>query len=613
MLLTHSPESVPDLRRVRVLALVIVAGLVAILVRLWYLQIVHGSDLLLLSEQNRSRNIRKLPPRGQIEDCAGRVVATNRSRIAVFVTPFEARRNPDVVTRLAKLLDQTPEAIWSTIAEGALGPFEPVRVADDVGIDVATRVEEQRYNLPGVDVLPEPVRYYPDGPLLGHVLGQLGEIEKAELASRKNEGYRLKDYCGKLGIEKAFDAQLRGRDGGQRIDVDARGRMRGTLSRSDPVPGATLRLTIDRDLQRVAYDELQKWAARGKPGAAVALDPNTGAVLALVSVPSYDPNQFVHGVSKDYWAQVSRDPLKPLINRAVGTANAPGSTFKVITSSAGLEDGAITENSTVTCTGVIYLGSHRWPKRCHKLSGHGTLALNAALAQSCDVFFYTVGQRLGPDKIATFARRFGLGARTGIDLPGVEAKGTVPDRKWKEASGHGHWVGGDTVDYAIGQGLLSATPLQMCNVAAAIANGGTLYRPQLVQQMTSYAPDQTASVSYRLKPEPIGALHLRPETLSAIQRGMRAVMVNGTGAGSAIPGLAWAGKTGTAEVVRHHTKVNNAWFIGYAPYDHPRIAVCVFIDEGGHGGEVAAPIARKMVAKYLNIPIAEAHAQRTLD
>lgn len=613
MSLLHAPEVAVDLRRIRVLAAAIVVGLVAILVRLWYLQIAHGPELLALSEQNRSRNIRRLPPRGQIEDCAGRVVATNRSRISVFVIPFEAKRNPEVIARLSKLLGQSEQDVWSAIADGSIGPFEPVRVADDVSIEIATRVEEQRYNLPGVDVLPEPVRTYPDGPLLGHVLGQLGEIEKAELAARRAEGYRPKDYCGKLGIEKAFDAALRGRDGGQRIDVDARGRMRGTLAMTYPVQGATLRLTIDKELQRIAYDELQRWAARGRPGAAVALDPNTGAVLALASVPSYDPNEFVRGVSKSYWGRVSKDPLKPLINRAVGSAYAPGSTFKVITASAGLESGVIGQNDTIYCSGVIYLGSKRWPKRCHKLSGHGSLALNAAIAQSCDVFFYTVGQRLGPERIAAFARRFGLGARTGIDLPGVEAKGTVPDRRWKEASGHGRWVGGDTVDYAIGQGLLTTTPLQMCNVAAAIANGGTLYRPQLVGRITSYGPGGAPSVTYRLKPEPIGSLRLHAETLAAIQRGMRSVMVNGTGAASAIPGLAWAGKTGTAEVVRRHEKVNNAWFIGYAPYDHPKIAVCVFIDRGGHGGEVAAPIARKIVARYLKIPIAEARAHPTPD
>ncbi len=613
MSVVQAPEIIPDVRRIRVLAVVIAVGLLAIIVRLWYLQIAHGPDMLLLSEQNRSRNIRRLPPRGQIEDCAGRVLATNRSRIAVFVTPFEVKRNPDVVGKVAKLLGQDEAAVQDAVASGTVGPFEPVRVAEDVGIEVATAVEEQRNNLPGVVVLPEPVRYYPDGPLLGHVLGQLGEIEKAELAARKDEGYRLKDYCGKLGIEKAFDAVLRGRDGGQKIEVDARGRMRSTLARTEPVQGATLRLTIDKDLQRLAYEELHKWASRGKPGAAVALDPNTGAVLALVSVPSYDPNEFVHGVSKAYWGQISGNPLKPLINRAVGSANAPGSTFKVVSASAGLEAGVTSLSDSIYCSGVMYLGAKRWPKRCHKLSGHGSLGLNAAIAQSCDVFFYTVGQRLGPDRLAKYARQFGLGERSGIDLPGVEAKGTVPDRKWKEASGRGHWVGGDTVDYAIGQALLSTTPLQMANVAAAIANGGTLYRPQLVQRITTYNPNGSSTVAYDLKPESRRALGLRPETLAAIQRGMRSVMVSGTGAGSAIPGLEWAGKTGTAEVIRHGDKVNNAWFIGYAPYDHPRIAVCVFVDEGGHGGETAGPIARKMVAKYLKIPIAEAQARPTLD
>ncbi len=616
MSVLDTPESARDDRRVYVLMGVILLGLFAIVARLWYLQIVHGDALLLASENNRTRRLRAVPERGLIEDAKGRVLATNRPQIVVSVVPDEIRQSRekqyDPLPLLASLLKMPLQKLQETIRENQTGPFEPVRVAVDVDMETATRVEEQRLKLPGVIVGPEPLRHYPNGLPFGHILGQMGQINREDLIERKEAGYRPGDYCGKLGLERAYDTELRGQDGGQRIEVDARGRFRHELENTAPIPGAKLTLTVDAALQKTAYDALYEWAKRGKPGAAVALDPRTGAVLALVSVPSYDPEKFVKGISSADWNALQNDPRKPMINRAVGMATAPGSTFKMIPAAAGLELGFVTPYDGVVCKGVIHLG--RWPKRCHKRSGHGFVALNESLAASCDVYYYRLGQRLTPEVMAEWARRFGLGKRTGIDLPFVEARGIVPTPKWKEQSKRGRWVGGDTVDYAIGQSMLGCTPLQMCNVAAAIGNGGTLYRPQLVRSITSFDAENKPVVTRTLQPEVIGKLNLKPSTLSALVRGMESVMERGgTAASSSIPGLRIAGKTGTSQIKRRGEMKLNAWFIGFAPVENPKIAVCVFVEEAGHGGEVAAPIARKIIARYLNLNVPDVQAVPTTD
>lgn len=607
MSIVDLPEPLPDRTRVRVFAATIAVGLLALLARLWYLQIAHGSELQEASRINQRRLIRRVPPRGQIEDRAGRILATNRRQIVVSVVPEEIERNPNTLPLLASLLNRPLQELEETIRREKVTPFDSVRLAVDVDVATATRIEEQRLNLPGVLIGPEPIRHYPDGPLFGHLLGQMGEIPPDELRARRPEGYRPGDYCGKLGLERAYDPYLRGTNGGRLIEVDARGRMRRELNSTEPLPGATLTLTLDKELQKVAYQELQAQAAKGRPGAAVALDPNTGAVLALASVPSYDPNLFVNGITRANWKKIQDNPLLPQINRAINSAYAPGSTFKVITAAAGLETGLTGPYDRAYCRGVMFVG--RWPKRCHRRRGHGSVNLNEALARSCDIFFYQLGQRLGPERMAKYARLFGLGTRTGIDLlrpgdPQIERDGIVPDPAWKAARHRGPWYGGETVDYAIGQAMLACTPLQMCNVAAAIANGGTLYRPQLVQRIVQHDAQNRPQVVRQLQPEIMGRLGLSDRTLEIIRQGMRSVMTpGGTAAHMAIPGVAVAGKTGTAEVVRNGRKVDNAWFIAYAPADRPRIAVCVFVETGGHGGTTAAPIARKIIAKHLKVQI----------
>jgi penicillin-binding protein 2 len=604
------PERQPDLSRVRIFGLIITVGLLSLIGRLWYLQIAHGDELLEASIMNQRRLIRRVPPRGIIEDRQGRVLATNRQQLVVAVVPFEIRNKPEVLPLLARLLDRPLGEIEDILAPfRRSGAYDAIRVAEDMDIATVTRIEEQKMNLPGVYIYPEPVRAYPDGALFGHVLGQMGQIQPDELKRRQSEGYRPGDDCGKLGLEKQYDAQLRGENGGKEIEVDARGRMLRDVDTTEPVPGATLVLSIDKDLQKIAYDALAEWGtgrhphaqSGGNPGAVVAMDPQTGGILALATYPSYDPNLFVKGISAKDWKSMQENPLKPQINRCVASATAPGSTFKVITATAGLETETCSEDTYEFCSGSISLG--RWRKHCHHV--HGTVGLFGAVAKSCDVFFYRLGQRLQPQRMADFSTRFGLGQKTGIDLPAVESAGVVPSPEWKTKHGRGPWVGGDTVDYAIGQASHACTPLQMCNVAAAIGNGGIFYRPRLVRSFRIPAAPGRPAREEIVKPEVAKTLKVSPQTLNKIRKAMQMVMQpGGTASTSAIPGIPMAGKTGTAQVhARGQGIVNNAWFIGYAPIDKPRIAICVFVEHAGHGGDVAAPIARQIIAKYFNTTI----------
>ncbi len=605
-----APERVPDLARVRIFAVFVCIGLFAILARLWYLQVAHGDELQEASMVNQRRLIRRVPPRGQIEDIHGHVLASNRLQMVVSVLPYELKGNSDILPRLAKLIDRPlsdlEDELKSLIKTSS---YETYTVKENVSMETVTLIEEQRVFLPGVYVYPEPVRIYPDGALFGHIMGQMGQIQPEELKRRRDEGYQPGDTCGRLGLEKFYDAELRGKNGGREIEVDARGRLRHEVANSNPIPGDKVSLTIDTELQKVAYDELMVWAKRhGDPGAAVVLDVNTGAVKCIASVPSYDPNMFVNGVSKADWKTLQEDPLKPQINRAVGMRLAPGSTFKLVTAAAGLETGETDSERTEFCSGSINLG--KWIKRCHKLSGHGTLSLEQAIAKSCDIYFYRLGQRLGPERMAEFARKFGLGSKTGIDLPIVEDAGVVPDTAWKRKHKRGPWVGGDTVDFAIGQASLACTPLQMCNITAAIANGGTLYKPQLVNSISEYDSNGQLHVVSQITPKPLKSLEIKPSTLRQISKGMKAVMQpGGTGYYCNVPGISACGKSGTAQVRYKGETVNNAWFVCYAPAEDPKIAVCVFVEHAGHGGDVAGPIARKLMAKYFKVALPTPAAQ----
>src|SRR5579884_1983414 len=596
--MTDHPNSISDLQRIKRLYLVLLILFGIIILRLWYLQILEGPALAAQSETVRTRLIHRTAPRGAILDDRGRVLATSRPRFVVAVLPDEVKKNPAVLPRLAGLLHVTPADLEALIDLNRTTGFDPVPIERDVDARLLTEVEEQKLDLPGVLILNDTVRAYPDKALFAHVLGVARPISAEKLGQLRAKGYHSGDTIGVEGLEAAYEADLRGKDGGQRIAVDARGRMTRSLEEVPPVIGHTLRLSLDRDLQQAAYTALQEPLSQGHPVAVVALDPNDGAVLAFVSTPSYDPNRY----GADY-ARLLKDPLKPLINRVSGSFYPCGSTFKLVTAAAGLETGAITPASEDTCTGAIRLGSRVF--HCDKRSGHGRIDFLQALGVSCDVYFWHVGEKVGEENLAAWARRFGLGEKTGIDLPAsVDAKGTVPSPEWKQRHRLGPWVPGDLLNMAIGQGYVGVTPLQLACYTAALANGGTLYRPQIVREVVDESSGHPV-VLRQMRPEVRGTLGLSPANRDAIVEGMqRTLQPGGTAYGSSIPGLAIAGKTGTAEVLLHGKPASNSLFVCFAPADHPKIALAVVVEGGGHGADTAAPIARRILGQFFGLRLA---------
>jgi penicillin-binding protein 2 len=569
-----------------------------ILARLWYLQIAHGPELLAMSETQRTRLIRRVAARGTILDSSGRVLATSRAHFVISVLPDEVTKHPDVIPRLAAILQISQDDLVAKIKLNRPTPFDPVPISDDVSMDLLTKVEEQAPDLPGVLVVKDPKRDYQDEKICAHILGIARPISADRLEKLRSKGYRGGDIIGIDGLEATYESDLRGIDGGQRIEVNASGRIRHTLEEVKPQPGHTLKLTIDRDLQQAAYEALQDPLAMGHPGAVVAMDPNDGAVLAMVSVPSYDLNRY----GKDF-KQIASSPGSPLINRASGSAYPIGSTFKLVTAAAGLETGVLSPDSSDICNGQLRVGDRVF--HCDKRSGHGRIYLPDAIGQSCDVFFWHVAQQLGDARLAEWARRFGLGSRTGIDLPpSSDRRGIVPTPDWKRKRFHQTWYPGDLINMAIGQGFVAASPLQVADYTAAIANGGTLYRPQLVRQIldSSVSPPR---VLHELEPEVRGTLDLKQSTRDVILEGMRRAMLrHGTAETSHIPGLDVAGKTGSAQIIIHGQAGTNSVFTCFAPADHPRIVITVLVEDGGNGADTAAPIAQRLLAKYFKMDVA---------
>ena len=599
-----APEYRPDLRRVHALSLCLAAFLLVITARLWLLQIAQGGELADLSRTQRTRLIRRIAARGVIVDDKGRELAGNRPHYVLSVLPDELKKNPGLLPRLSELLHIPLKDLQDTLDQNKTTLFDPVPIAEDIDVPLITQIEEQRLDLPGVLITKDPKRDYLDHKLCAHVLGVTRPINAEQLAKLKNKDYHGGDLLGVTGLESKYEAELRGKDGGQTIEVDAKGRMTRTLDEIKPTPGHNLKLTLDRDLQQATYSALNDELARGHPCSAVAIDPNDGAVLAFVSMPSYDLNDY----GKNYNALLA-DPNKPLITRASQTSYPCGSPFKLITAAAGLETGKLTPYSSDYCAGFMYLG-RRW--NCDLRSGHGNLSLTRAIAVSCDIFFWHTAQRVGEDNLAEWARHFGFGAPTDIDLPAsVDAKGRVPTPAWKTKAKRGAWVPGDLLNMAIGQGDVGVTPLQLCNATAAIANGGDLLRPQLVRAVIDASSGKPV-VTRSLKRETLRKLGLSAETRNALVAGMEQVVAeHGTAAGFSIPGISIAGKTGTAEVFRHGQKApNNSFFICFAPVEHPKIAVAVAVEGGGFGAVAAAPIARQMLLQYFKAsPLTAGEAQ----
>ncbi len=607
-----------SLRSLALVGLVLVA--VGVLVtRLVVVQLAQGDYFERLANQNQLRIIPMAAPRGLLYDAHGLVIARNRPSFVVQIVPMQLSDPPVEMHELAQLLGMDERELWRRLLHqngvsyrnfdelAANVPLGPITIADDLKPPLVGKFAERADRFPGMTVELVPVREYPHHTLGSHFLGYVGQITQTEYEQRKREGYGQNDVVGKDGLEATYDWWLRGRSGGRQIKVNSAGEAVGVVGEVHAVRGDDLQLSIDWNLQRAAEAALgaqitllAKQIGHRIGGSAIVENPNTGEILALASQPNIDPNDFAAGITGKKYDAYLRDPLHSLFNRAISGAYPTGSTFKLITASAALASGMMNESSTKFCGGAFDLGGYVFYDDA--AGGHGTLTIPQAITESCDVFFYQVGHELGIDRIDKYASAYGIGQKTGIDLPG-ETTGTLPSPAWKERLYKDQWYAGDTVSVSIGQGYLEASPLQMLKVVSAVANGGTLYAPHLVSAIR----DPHGRVLRRFEPHVEGTVPVPADDLALIRRGMLGVIESpyGTAHNVYIPGFHYAGKTGTAEnvpTVDNPSGRNHAWFICYAPYDRPQIAVVVFMDQsGGFGAVNAAPVAQAIVQAYFHI------------
>lgn len=572
-----------------------------LIVRLFFLQIVGGEEYRRLSESNCIRLQSIDSPRGLLFDRNGVLVVENRPSFDVRIIPQDARPVKETLKKISTHLPNEYEELFKIYKKRKTYlPYKPVLLKKDVGRDVLAGIEVNKFDLPGIDIDIKPKRHYIFEKSAAHLLGYLSEINTAELKSGRYKGARGGDFIGKFGIEKQYENYLRGVRGGQQVEVDATGRIIRVLKTVDAIPGKNIYLTIDQKLQLKAESLLE-----GKVGAAVAIQVDTGHVLAMASSPTFDQNDFVTGMSHKKWNQLINNRNRPMENKAVQAVYPPASTYKIITAMAGLEEGVIDTDTVYHCPGYHKYGNRVY--RCWKKGGHGQVDLDKALAESCDVYFYQAGADLGVDRLAFYATACGFGRRTGINFEN-EAGGLIPTAAWKKKRYGEPWIGGETLSLAIGQGYNLVTPLQLTVMMAAFANGGAIYKPLLVNRI------ETADGSPVFQSEPVvtGQLPVSQETLEIVKKALWGTVndINGTAYGIRMRDVAIIGKTGTAQVISrkqddleegenlHHHKPH-AWFVAYAPDENPKIAVSVIVEHGEHGSSAAAPIVRAMIKEYL--------------
>jgi penicillin-binding protein 2 len=600
------PDPILDERFTLLVAAMLVVFLI-FGVRFFQLQILQGEELKGVAQGNAVRLVRLEAPRGDILDREGRVLATTRPAFGVEVMPSDLRRPEVTFAALGLLIDGDAEALRQRVGEprGRLR-FQPVRLAGDLSFDQLARVESHLYALPGVMTGVQPRRHYVAGDLAAHLLGTIGEIRKDQLTASDYADYRAGEVIGQSGVEALLEPQLRGKAGGRNVVVNVAGRVVDVLDEVPALSGGSVRLTLDIDLQQAAEEAFlpDVVGEPGKLGAAVVLDARSGDVLALVSKPSFDPNSFSGGVDSATWRQLTGDEWRPLQNRAISGQYPPGSAYKPIVAAAILGEKVALPQERVFCPGSFTLGRRSY--RCWKKEGHGSVDMRDALKKSCDVYFYTMGLRLGIDRIAKYAEAFGLGRRTGIPLA-QEKPGLVPTSSWKLRRFGEKWMTGETVSASIGQGYNLATPLQLAVAFAALSNGGKVLTPRLI-----LARSRDGQMIEEPAAEPAATVDLSAESLARIVDALAAVVEEpgGTGSRARVPGVRIGGKTGTAQVVRldltkdlkpHEIPIryrDHAWFVSFAPVESPEIVVSVLQEHGGGGGSNAAPIAQKILARY---------------
>ena len=586
-------------QRFDVLGIIVFLVFAALISRLGYLQVVQGQYYGNLADGNRIRLSPIMAPRGIFYDRNGVAMVSNRPGFTVSIVATGSPLPEEVIRKLAVLLGMNETDIQAKIKQHN-GPFDPIRIKSDIGPDVVTSIEERRRELPGVIIEIQPIRNYVNNDLASHVFGYVSEINDIELEKKKAQGYKQGNIIGKFGLERVYDKELRGIDGGGQMEVDVTGRPVQELGKKEPIPGSNLILTIDYRIQKaaeIAIDEQLQYLqtkteyTNAKAAAAVAMNPQTGEILAMVSRPAFNPNLFATGISSKEWKVLNENPFHPMDNKAISGEYPPGSTFKIVTGVAALELGKVTPEEKILDTGTHWI----IPKGNAMGEALGWINFREALSKSDNVYFYEMGNRLGIDNLEKYARAFGLGDYTGINLPG-ESDGLVANRRYKERVYAEDWYLSETFDASIGQGFQLATPLQMAVVMGEIANGGKRYRPYLVSK--TITPDGKTVQTYI--PEEIGKVDITPQNLNLIREALREVMQEGGTAGDLFGKfpISLAGKTGTAE--NSHGQ-DHGWFVAYGPYEDPRIVVVVIVEQGGFGSSSAVPIAKKIMEAAFNI------------
>jgi penicillin-binding protein 2 len=579
----------PGRRRVMAMSGIAMAALLLIVCQLWYLQVLEGGRFQEASDKNRIRIRPIAAPRGILFDRKGLPLVDNRPAFTLSLIPRELERDPvkrdASLGRLAVLLQIPFAELQEAVVKVSSDSILPVRVRRGLSMDDVARVEEWKLELPGVIVEVEPQRAYPNSRFAAHLLGYVREANDEQL---KQGRYRRGDMVGQSGLERLLDEFLRGKDGGERIEVDAMGRQMRMIQSTEPHPGAQVVTTIDRRIQEAAEKAME-----GHAGAVVVMDPRNGDVLAMVSTPAFEIDRFTGTIDRNAWLRVIQDPEHPLLNRTIQSQYAPGSVFKIVVAAAGLQEGTLVPTDRTNCTGDFRLGE--WTFKDWKEGGHGTVDLLGAMRHSCNVFFYEKGLKIGGPVIAKYATAFGLGGATQIDLPG-EKLGLIPQPKLRrDKRVGGGWHAGETVNMSIGQGAVLVTPMQVARFMSAVANGGVLWKPRLVQRIER--PEK--GVVWSDGGSVTGHVELSPMVWAFLRQSLWSVVnENGTGAGARIPGLDVAGKTGTAQMIaksKAEKGQDHAWFASFAPVNEPEAVVIVLVERGGKGGQVAAPIARKIL------------------
>jgi penicillin-binding protein 2 len=596
----HDSELGELQRRLIILRVGLLLVMALLGLQLWNLQIREGPRYRDLSENNRTRTVIMEPARGLIYDRNGVLLANNVPSFTLYVSLEDVKDRELLITQLSSLLGLEEELVRKKLT--ARGNKQlPRKVKDRLTLREATLVESHRLDLPGVMVQVESQRNYPGGVTASHLLGYVGEVSPDQLEKPESADLHQGSIVGQYGVEKYFDRLVRGQAGQKSIEVDAVGHEKRTVVVEEPHSGDNLYLTIDSRLQKVAEHLLGD-----ETGAIVALDPRTGDVLAMASRPGFDPNILSRELTPKQWTEIVQDEGRPLNNRASQGQYPPGSVFKVMMAAAALETNTVTPSTTIHCNGGYQFGRrlyHDW-----KAGGHGSVDLRRALVQSCDVYFYTVGQRMGIEVMASYAHQFGLGEETGIELPS-ERIGIVPSEAWKRKAKNEPWLPGETISASIGQGYVNVTPLQMASLIGTVANNGVAYRPRLVQAVMDRATGelkQRLAVSSR-------TLKLKPGTLPLIKEALAGVVKEGTATRAQSTLVTIAGKTGTAQTMALRTGPekdipkkfrDHAWFVAFAPVDAPTIAVAVLGEHMGHGGAAAAPLAKELIETYVKLNIA---------